>query len=478
MSITRIIIYSFFLFTIVGCIDDENFSLSPSHHLTYSADTISFDTLFSNVPSATKSFWIFNKTKDNLRVSSVTLSNGSLSGFRVNVNGVYLGSSNNYSTKDIEILKGDSIRIYAEVTPSLQNKVNPTLVDDSIIVKLENGNQHKIILNCYAWDALVWRNKHISRDSIVQTNKPIVVYGGLTIDSAATVTLAAGTSIYFHQDAALNVYGTLLSKGSSAQWVVLRGDRTDRMFPYLPYDRIAGQWQGVHFYPSSKANKMQYTDVHSAFTGILMDSTQIASTPNLEMQQCTVHNSQGIGCDFNYNYVILQNSQITNSQDFCLSLNHGKYDVNQCTIAQFYPFEGRKSTALGLLLPNKEDSLNCRNSIVTSYDNEAITLYKDDSLKINRFTFSNSYLRQDTSKLADAWRYVQCISEMRSDTGTVYTKMFKKIDTDSLQYNFKIVKGARIIDQASVKSALPIDHDGRQRDDKPDMGAYEYIKEQ
>lgn len=39
-----------------GCADEESFSSSRSHLLAFSADTVSLDTTFSNVPTPTRSF--------------------------------------------------------------------------------------------------------------------------------------------------------------------------------------------------------------------------------------------------------------------------------------------------------------------------------------------------------------------------------------------------------------------------------------
>lgn len=39
-----------------ACTDDDSFSTSPSNVLTFSTDTVRFDTLFATVPSSTRTF--------------------------------------------------------------------------------------------------------------------------------------------------------------------------------------------------------------------------------------------------------------------------------------------------------------------------------------------------------------------------------------------------------------------------------------
>ena len=67
-----------------GC-DDDSFSTSQANMLTFTADTVSLDTMFSTVPSSTRSFWVYNKSGDGIRCTSVSLERGNQSGFRVNV---------------------------------------------------------------------------------------------------------------------------------------------------------------------------------------------------------------------------------------------------------------------------------------------------------------------------------------------------------------------------------------------------------
>jgi len=56
---------------LASCSDDESFSNSSSHLLTFSTDTVRLDTVFSNVPSAMRSFWVYNHSGDGVRCKSV-----------------------------------------------------------------------------------------------------------------------------------------------------------------------------------------------------------------------------------------------------------------------------------------------------------------------------------------------------------------------------------------------------------------------
>lgn len=56
-----------------SCTDDESFSTSRSDLLTFTTDTVKMDTVFSKVPAATKSFWIYNNSTDGIRCTKVAL---------------------------------------------------------------------------------------------------------------------------------------------------------------------------------------------------------------------------------------------------------------------------------------------------------------------------------------------------------------------------------------------------------------------
>ena len=136
-----------------SCMDDNSFTTSPSAVLTFETDTVRMDTTFSNVPTTTRSFWIYNNSNAGLRLASVRLENGTSSGYRVNVNGSYMSASSNYRLYDIEIRKGDSIRVFVELTSATTGKEDPQLVEDNLIFTLESAKEHVVNLCGYSWDA-------------------------------------------------------------------------------------------------------------------------------------------------------------------------------------------------------------------------------------------------------------------------------------------------------------------------------------
>ena len=129
-----------------SCSDDDSFTTSSNNLLTFSVDTIRMDTVFSKVPTSRRSLWVYNKSGDGIRCTSVRLVNGNRSGFRVNVDGTYLGKESGYQTSDVEIRNKDSIFINIELTSPQNNKIGPQYMEDDLVFVLESEWSRRLIL--------------------------------------------------------------------------------------------------------------------------------------------------------------------------------------------------------------------------------------------------------------------------------------------------------------------------------------------
>lgn len=461
---------------LASCIDDESISNSSSHLLSFSTDTVRLDTVFSNVPSITKSLWVYNLSGNGLRCSSIRLAKGDRSGFRVNVNGKYLGETSNYQVSGLELRDKDSLRVFIELTAPVNHAELPQLTSDDLVFTLESGVEQRVNLKAFSWDAIAMRNVRISSDSTIDSKgRPIIIYGGIKVDSAATLTLAEGNTLYFHQNAVLDIYGRLLCNGTAGKKVVLRGDRIDRMFDYLPYDLTPGQWQGVRFHSSSTDNVLQFTDVHSTYNGIVIDSCNI-SKQKLSLENSTVHNCQGYGLLASNAQLNIFNTQITNTLHDCLLLNGGSAMINNCTFAQFYPFDSQRGVALHFTGKYPVENLTVMNTLITGYADDMLLGERSDTTTVFSFNFANCIIRTPKPETDDSIHFTDVSFEDIKDTIRTGEKHFKRIDIDSLRYDFHLDSISSAIDAANPATARTSDHDGKQRDVKPDIGAFEFIK--
>lgn len=468
------------VFLAYACNDDETFTLSGNGRLAFVQDTIRLDTVFSTVPSSTRSFWVYNRAKEGVRCSSVRLENGSCSGFRVNVDGVYLSEEQGYAAYNIDIHGKDSIRVFVELTSHTNGGDGPVRIGDNIVFMLDNGHEQKVALDAWSWDAQFVRDMKVEGPATLESGRPLVVYGMITVEEGGVLTIPAGTTVYFHDNAGIEVKGRLLCKGTPGSIVVLRGDRLDHMFDYLPYDRMSGQWKGVHFATSSYANEMSCTDLHGAYDGIVVDSSDV-NVRTLDLMNSTIHNCQGNAIGIANSNVAIENCQLTNALGHCLFVDGGMVSVNSSTIAQFYPFSALRGEAMSFSgLDHQLVSLKVTNSLVTGYSDDEVVGLKPATEGQGSFVycFANCVLRTPEPTDEEKPNYIDVVYEDVKDTVSCGSKNFVLIDGGMQRYDFHLRGGAAAIGKASVDTSAKSDHDGLQRDEKPDVGAYEYFKEE
>ena len=470
----RIFLYiaMIWLAALAACSDEESFTTNPSARLSFSVDTVLLDTVFSGVGSSTYTFWVYNQNHDGIRLSSVRLCQGNQTGFRVNVDGTFLDNQTGAVARDMEVRQGDSLRVFVELTAPEHGEAEARLTEDDLEFTLESGLVQRVNLRAFSLNALKWNDKVISRDTLIESALPILVYGGLRVDSSATLTIR-NTQIYFHDGAGIDVYGRLVTDG-----VLLRGDRLDHMFDYLPYDRVSGQWRGVRFHSSSTGNVLERTEIRSAMQGVVCDSVQFdSSSQRLYMGQCTVHNCRGEGLLAYNSYVGLYDCQFSNTEGDCVAVYGGAAVMLYCTIAQFYPFASGRGAALRFANYKGETAyplyaMNCGNTLITGYDADVVMGESRDSTVLFDYYFYHCLLR--TPSVADTTRFEQIIWETPDDSiqGKAH---FRLIDEQNLSYDFRLDSLSTARGMALPVTGFNTDRNGIRRKERPDIGCYEFI---
>nr|HMU05466.1 hypothetical protein [Saprospiraceae bacterium] len=170
--------------------------------VTFSEDTLRFDTVFTSLGSATRFIKVFNP-KDQPILVDVALKNQTNSYFRINADGIKGPTVN-----QLEINGRDSIYIFVEVTinPDLPTSISPFIIEDVIKVTA-NGNVSVAHLEAFGQNAnYIPSSSGKGGGALLSCNlglvtwndpKPYVIYGILYIDSC-TLVLPPGTRIYVH----------------------------------------------------------------------------------------------------------------------------------------------------------------------------------------------------------------------------------------------------------------------------------------
>ena len=245
-----------------ACIDDD-FTTSPNDVLTFSTDTINFDTIFTDMATPTMKLKVFNHSDKSLRISSITLGKGGSSGFIVNVDGL---SGTTFT--DTELRGNDSLFVFVMANVVETGQLQPVEVRDSLVF-VTNGVKQHVKLLAQTQDAKRLRGVVINSDTLLTAEKPFIVYDSLVVAPTATLTIEPGATLHFYNGAKLDVYGKLIAEGLPGMPVTLRGHRLDRMFDNLPYDNLAGQWGGIRFHEGSFDNRITHARVRGTTWGIV-----------------------------------------------------------------------------------------------------------------------------------------------------------------------------------------------------------------
>jgi hypothetical protein len=437
--------------------------------LRLSTDTLSFDTIFSNVGSTTARIKVYNPYKQKLLISEIGLKTRGNSGFRLSVDGL-----TSLSCSDLELPPRDSLYLFVEITAALQGVADPVLIEDAVYF-VTNGHRQEIVLQAYAQDALVWRGKRIEQDTLLKAELPYLIYDSLVIDSGAVLSVDPGVRLHFHDRAVVVSYGSIKAKGELNNPVIFRGDRLDKLFVDFPYEYYPGQWYGIYLDKESYGNEFDWVEIRGAYYGIIADSS------SLEQRKLEINNSVIFNMVYSNLYSIhsnirVNNSLLANSGSYTLLLLEGDAEFVHCTIANYQRLVSRDGPALALANFLGEEGkasiyyplqkADFVNSIIYGSQLDEIGLGIAEE-SAHAFFFRNCLIRNSVELAAE---YAEAC---------IYNEdpAFMSTGKDYL-YNFRIDSTSAAIDKGleSFALTLPSDLDGNSRtsDIAPDLGAFEW----
>lgn len=481
---------------LTACDDYDSFTTDRSATLRFSVEKVEFDTLITTVPSSTKTLVIYNRGDKGVRINEVRLAAGATSPFRVNIDGQDMSRTADRCVTDFEVRRRDSVIVRIEATLPDTDSDDPHLVTDDLVLTLESGVVQRVPISVVGRDAYFLQKRTLTGNHTFTAQRPYVVYDTLKVAKGATLTLQAGAQLLFHEGAGLYVQGTLKATGTLAQPVTLRGDRTDHMFDYLPYDRLPGRWEGVTIAPESRNNSLEYIDLHGANFGIRCEANT-ASGRKMKLSNSRIHNINGDGLDATLCYIDAVNTEISNTCGHCVNLLGGDVQFIHCTLAQFYYFDSDRGEAVNISCMKDDafyellraDFINC---VISGYGDDVVLvpaldntkssghdLHQTDDPQVN-YLFYNCFM---TTVIPEEEIYAPCFQHITLDPTDRPSESnehnFRLTDTHNLLYDFTPTATSLIRGCADVEYAAdyPTDRLGRSRtaDNAPDAGCYEYV---
>lgn len=466
-----------------SCRKDELY-FETDGKLSFSADTVMFDTIFTTIGSTTRYIKVYNTHNKTIKISSVLLAGGSASNFRINIDGVPAIEQN-----DIELAPKDSMFIFVRVTVDPNNINTPFVVSDSLIFTT-NNHQQKIKLVAWGQNAHFhtpqYHPYNMSPYSVVSGNttwtndKPHLVYGWVVVDSASTLTIQEGTQIYFHNNSGIWVYNdaSLKVEGSLNQPVYFQGDRLDAWYKDLP-----GQWgrlmyngylfsMGIWLSNGSINNDINYAIIRNGDTGIKVDTLGNSLNPTLKIRNTIIENMSTAGIYAQGSFIEAENVLITNCGLHALILSiGGNYDFKHCTFANYWNYSTRQTSSL--VMNNYYTDINNNiqirdltkayfgNCIIYGLVEEELLLDKNNS-GLFEFTFDHCLLKTKLNT-SDPTRYVNCLINA--------SPLFENYPENN--YQLTNSSPCRNIGDINIAADVPTDIRSISRIATPDIGLYE-----
>ena len=458
---------------------DDNFSTDSKYTLDFSTDTLSFDTVFTSLGSATSKIMVYNHNKVALKISRISISKGSQSEFHINVDGSVKADN---LFENIEIPANDSLFIFVAVTVNPNNPKSQILIQDSLEF-LTNGVKQNIKLEAFGQDMVKLYNTKVINDSTLTAEKPFIVRGNLVVDTAKTLTISRGCKLYFHNNANLIVYGNLKAIGTAEEPITFRGDRLDKIkfsTPF-PYNNVAGQWGGIFLLWSGGNHILDHVNINSGYVGIYFYNIDRSVLPKLEISNCKIHNSLLYGLVVQNGNVTVSNTEISNSSSYTVYLNGGKHTFVQSTIVNYFnnsnvqPASRDKKPAVMIMNLNRIAPMETvfKNCVIAGSSENEFSLASRFIDKYNG-VFLNCYIRTPKALTLPQFTNAGIKWSAKNDT------LFKSIRYDyekNTYFDFTpdSVSPIRGLANKAVADQYPLDLNGNKRDDgAPDAGAYEW----
>jgi hypothetical protein len=434
--------------------------------LTISADTVRFDTVFTATTGITQKVMLINNNNQSLSITDITLMGGTNSSFILNIDGAPGPQATNLNIQD-----DDSLYIFVSVFVRPTSTPLPFILQDSIRIRY-NGTEQYIQLRVWGQNAHFLTNEVVTGNIVWTNDLPYVIFGGLRIDSNASLTIQPGTHIYFHADAAFRVDGSLqvLGQATDSQRIYFNGDRLDQ-----PYATYPGSWPGILFGETSHNNVLNYAVLENSYQTIISEGLSQNATPKLLLNQCIIDNAYANGIIGIQSSIQAVNCLISNcGQNITIELG-GIYNFEQCTIASF-------STDL---LAHQQPVLSVSNAATNG------TQIFTGDLQAN---FSNSIFWgsdgvADEVEIAKAGNTIfqvlfdHTILKQQNYPGNIdSSSLFLNIDplfvstsvTNGNFFNFHLQPGSPAID-IGANLGISTDLDGQPRPlNLPDLGCYEH----
>lgn len=454
---------SYFLFSLlcwwISCSPlEEEISFNPNLEILFSNDTVFFDTLLTQIRTHTRKLTVYNPNERAILLSEIRLGKRETSDYSVIIN----GKPKDWVVNE-RILGGDSLRVLVEANITPRNRDNPYLVKDSLIFSW-NGNVEHVKFISWGQDARKIQNKAVC-DETWTSSRPYILKDTVVVSPGCRLDIERGTTIFFENDAALFIQGTLTAKGDSANHILFRNARLDGI-----YNEVPGQWNGIYFLEGSQHNEIIFAEIFNGQIGLRIGTPDEDDELDVKVSHTRIYNMSNAGIlSFNSDVEVV-NSLIYNCGVYLAGhFIGGNYSYLHCTLSHFpssFILEGPGIQFTdNIILDNDEvlsDDLSIEmvNCILWGSANQELLINNGAGRSIETTLLSN-IIRSD---MDIEHNYASLESNFPG---------FKK--PFSFDFSLKSLAFAR---DKGIPTDILHDIDGKSRDIVPDIGAFERVDEE
>lgn len=477
-----------------ACDPDQEFLTGDGVSIRFELDTLRFDTVFTELGSATRSVKIYNDADQPVQLDEIYVEGTTGVDFIFNADGVP-GSL----VEDVIIWDNDSIYVFVEVTidPDEPVSASPFVIEDRLVVKTGNKEQF-VQLEAWGQNAnyfpsrfnrgvpvvLSCENSTITWDSPL----PYVIYGEIFIDECL-LEVAAGTHIYVHggiaQNELLGVFndgflftlpnGQIHLAGTRENPITVEGDRLEAGFAEQP-----GQWLGIVIGRESQGNIIEHTTIKNSIFGVYADSAAEVTLSNVQ-----IHTTAGNGLIGIHSEITADNCLFYDNGANALQFTHGgSYQLDFCTVANF----GVDASAVAMnnfqcynddcsvnsVFPLEANFTNCiffgsrRDEIIIQDASER------DEPALFQLNMDHCLVKVDELLTRDEGRYSDFFSTYCLDC--INGEQGDPLFLDRTENNYQLDTLSLAQNRGIIIPEFPFDLLGTPRDSEPDLGCFERVE--
>ena len=461
--------------------------------LRFSQDTVRFDTVLTTQTSITKVVTVRNPSDKAVLIDRVYLQGGEGARFRFNLSG-----DTAVFQRKVVIGPKDSLYLFVNTVIDYRDENNPFEIQDYIRFEREGMRPQQVVLSAWGQDAYYWRGDRTARvlyedplqgsfyeqDSLsfryflwnetdypLQSDRPYVIYGYLTVEAGKTLRIPAGCRFYFNANSGIWIQNgaRLEVEGTLAAPVLFTSIRQDGN-----YRNMAGQWGRIWLGGESGPHRVEYALVRNGQSGIWMDSCTEEGglmLSNTRIENMSRHGILARGTSVEGINLVVAESQV----NLCLNAG-GRYIFTHCTFSNDYT-----GTSIGvynrcLVLNNyRADErgekqvyplqADLRNSVFYGRNSRQIEIDLAEACTVPTMRFSHCLIRMEPPFSGESFDSCLWNKDPLFTAPDLYDFRIDTVESPAIGLG----------DPAFATEKASCDIDGRPRSIPPTAGAYEFV---